>query len=88
MQENKTDKVWAALEVAKSIAQEFEMVREYQQFKEALRELEGHVIVPVEPTEAQIDRVFPHSGNADFNDIRYEVRENYRAMIAACVKGE
>ena len=95
---NATDKVRAALERACIWD-----VEGAEYYREALRELDGMslieteklegrdgmVRVPVEPSEEQIDCVFPHKGNEEFNNIRYEIRENYRAMIAPYLpKGE
>lgn len=46
------------------------------------------VLVPREPSERMVNAIFTHSGNEDFDELRYGISENYKAMIAAHEKGE
>lgn len=99
MQENKTDKVRAALERACIWD-----VEGAEYYREALRELEGHVIVPVDPTDAMIKSAWKSqylyvggseeaaercaSDRITDHDQLLKDKAAYRDMIAACVKGE
>lgn len=75
MQENKTDKVRAALERACIWD-----VEGAEYYRDALRELDGMVLVPVEPTEEMAE--------AENNVCPANFETRYRAMIATYVKGE
>lgn len=94
MPDNKTDKVRAALESLSD--SEFDWSADcggqlpYDEWvlhkaQEALRELDGMVLVPVEPTEEQIKECVNAEFGIDAKHLSY--RELYAAMIAAYVKG-
>lgn len=72
---SKTDKIRAALEFAKSMDDLTDA--EFVLLDDALSELDGYVIVPVEPTEEQMILGLGWSGHAA-----------YRKMIAPYVNGE
>ena len=92
-----TEKVRAALECACIWD-----VEGAEYYREALRELEGHVIVPVEPTDTQIHAgmealsMCPHpDAYIEYKNEKDETvyftgapSRQYRAMIAPYVKGE
>lgn len=95
-----TDKVRAALEYSrKELWDDWHSHMSEEQFNsytlivaidEAMRELDGMVIVPVEPTEKMIDAAMNnvHATRAfDKGFPRRACAEDYRAMIAPYVKG-
>lgn len=57
------------------------------QLKDALRELDGMVLVPVEPTEAMLECIWPASIGLGANKSTV-VAAWYEKMIAPYVKGE
>ncbi len=78
MTQTKTDKIRAALEAALSDDQPY-----IDRCKEAISELDGCVIVPVEPTEEQINTVLGNNGIGPIT-----ARSAYIKMIAPYVNGE
>lgn len=92
------DKVRAALEIAlwrhDDGQQGYQLHPENaERIREALSQLDGMVLVPVEPTELMLMKgesahLIPYLDDTPLPDTRESVINIYRAMIAPYVKGE
>ena len=82
-----TDKVRAALELGRNLSRVHDFKNSEAAFIEALSELDGKVLVPVEPTEESLVMGFGTHYRLDTELGREKAVADYRAMIAPYVKG-
>ena len=78
-----TDKVRAALELGRKMSEYHGTFEDDAQIDEALSLMEGHVIVPVEPTEEM--RIAWNTSDGNYES--YFSAKYYSRMIAPYVKG-